>query len=72
MDISEAKRLKTLEAENARLKRIVAQQAMDMEALKELLSKKMENGFVHLQLLPSDCSTRLIPNKTCPKGKNLL
>ena len=40
MDISEAKRLKTLEAENARLKRIVAQQAMDMEALKELLSKK--------------------------------
>jgi putative transposase len=40
MDVSEARRLKMLEAENGRLKRIVAQQAMDMEALKELLSKK--------------------------------
>ena len=40
MDISEARRLKLLESENTRLKRIVAQQAMDMEALKELLSKK--------------------------------
>ena len=32
--------LKQLEAENARLKRIVAQQALDNEALKELLAKK--------------------------------
>ena len=40
MDICEAKRLKGLEADNARLKKIVAQQAMDIDALKELLSKK--------------------------------
>lgn len=40
MEISEAKRLRLLEAENARLKRIVAQQAMDIDALKELASKK--------------------------------
>ena len=40
MDISEAKRLKSLEHENISLKRIVAQQAMDIDALKELLSKK--------------------------------
>jgi len=40
MDISEAKRLKVLEGENTRLKRVVAQQAMDIDALKELLSKK--------------------------------
>ncbi len=40
MDVSEARRLKELEAENARLKRIVAQQALDNDALKELLSKK--------------------------------
>jgi putative transposase len=40
MEVSEARRLKLLESENARLKRIVAQQAMDIEALKELLSKK--------------------------------
>jgi putative transposase len=40
MEVSEAKRLRLLEAENARLKRIVAQQAMDIDALKELVSKK--------------------------------
>jgi putative transposase len=40
MEVSEARRLRLLESENARLKRIVAQQAMDIEALKELLSKK--------------------------------
>jgi len=40
MDISEAKRLKYLEHENISLKRIVARQAMDIDALKELLSKK--------------------------------
>jgi len=39
MDISEVKRLRQLEAENARLKKIVAQQALDIDALKELLSK---------------------------------
>lgn len=40
MDISEVKRLRQMEAENARLKKIVAQQALDIDALKELLSKK--------------------------------
>ena len=38
--MSEAKRLRTLEDENARLKRIVAQQAMEIDALKQVLSKK--------------------------------
>ena len=36
---SELKRLKALEEENRRLKKIVAQQAMDNDALRELLSK---------------------------------
>ncbi len=40
MDVSEARRLRELEAENARLKRIVAQQALDNDAMKELLRKK--------------------------------
>jgi putative transposase len=40
MEISEVRRLKELEAENARLRRIVAQQAMDNDALKELLRGK--------------------------------
>jgi len=34
---NELKRLKALEAENARLKRLVAEQALDNQALKELL-----------------------------------
>ncbi|MFO7881503.1 MAG: transposase [Kosmotogaceae bacterium] len=40
MNLSEVRRLKELEAENARLRGIVAQQAMDNDALKELLRGK--------------------------------
>ena len=40
MTLSELKRLKTLEEENARLKRIVAQQVLDIELLKEINAKK--------------------------------
>lgn len=36
MDVAEVKRLKALEKENARLKRIVADQALDISMLKEL------------------------------------
>jgi putative transposase len=36
MKASEAKGLKELEAENARLKRLVANQALDIDLLKEL------------------------------------
>jgi len=39
MDEAQLRRLKELEAENARLKKIVAQQALDMDALKDLLGK---------------------------------
>ena len=37
---SQAKRLKQLEPENARLKRLVAEQALATEALKEALAQK--------------------------------
>ncbi len=40
MDVSEAKRLKSLEAENAKLKRLLADAMLDNAALKDLLSKK--------------------------------
>lgn len=40
MDKAELKRLKELEQENVRLKKIVAQQALDNDALKELLGKE--------------------------------
>lgn len=40
MDVSEAKRLKALESENQRLKQMVADQALDIHALKEALRGK--------------------------------
>jgi len=40
MELSEVKRLKELEAENGRLKRIVADQALDIVMLKDVNSKK--------------------------------
>jgi putative transposase len=40
MGVKEAKRLKELEDENRRLKKIVADQALDVSALKEALHRK--------------------------------
>ena len=40
MDVSEARRLRGLEEENARLKRLVADQAVQIQILKEVNSKK--------------------------------
>ena len=40
MEIAEAKKLRDLERENGELKRMVAEQALDIRMLKELNSKK--------------------------------
>jgi len=40
LEVNEARRLRQLEEENSRLKKIVAQQALDIDALKVVLSKK--------------------------------
>ncbi|KSV61545.1 hypothetical protein N182_13285 [Sinorhizobium sp. GL2] len=40
MEVSDAKRLKVLEEENARLKRLLAEAMLDQAALKDLLSRK--------------------------------
>jgi len=40
MDVSEAKRLKQLEDENSKLKKLLAEQMLDVAAMRELLSKK--------------------------------
>ena len=40
MDVSEARRLKSLEYENAKLKRMLADAMLDNVALKDLLGKK--------------------------------
>jgi putative transposase len=40
LDVSEARRLKQLEGENARLKKLLADSMLDNAALKDLLAKK--------------------------------
>ena len=40
MEISDARKLKALEEENRKLKKLVADQALDAMVLKELLAKK--------------------------------
>ena len=41
MEVSEAKRLKALEDENAKLKKLLAEQMLDVAALRELLGKNV-------------------------------
>jgi putative transposase len=40
LQVSEARRLKTLEEENRQLKRLVAEQALNLQVVKDLLGKK--------------------------------
>ena len=40
LDVSDAKRLKALEDENAKLKKLLAESMLDASALRELLAKK--------------------------------
>lgn len=40
LEVSEARRLKSLEEENRKLKHIVAEQALDIRALKDVVAKK--------------------------------
>lgn len=40
LEVNEAKRLKELESENSRLKRLLAEKLLEVEAMKDVLSKK--------------------------------
>ncbi|MCD9260782.1 IS3 family transposase [Bradyrhizobium japonicum] len=59
MDVSEAKRLRALEEENGKLKKLLAEQMLDAAALRELLFKKMVGpaakraAIAHLQAVMS-------------------
>jgi putative transposase len=44
MSINEAQRLKDLEKENGRLKRLLAERVLEIDLLKELLEKKADTG----------------------------
>lgn len=41
MDVSEAKQLRNLAAENARLKKLLAERDLEVDALKQLVGKKL-------------------------------
>jgi putative transposase len=41
LELSDLKKMKEIEAENSRLKRIVADQALQIDAMKEVLQRKM-------------------------------
>ena len=45
MEASDTKRLRVLEAENAKLKRIVADRMLDMSAMKDLLGKRRSSQW---------------------------
>ena len=65
MDVSRAKRLKSLEDENARLKKLLAEQMLDAAALRELLSK---NGRARCSQACADCvnlSASAMPSRIC-------
>ncbi len=57
MDVSDARRLKTLEDENARLKKLAAEQMLDNAILKDVAAKKwwrpMRSG--RRWLMPARC-----------------
>ena len=40
MDVAEARKVKTLELENARLKKLVAERDLEIEVMKEIAAKK--------------------------------
>ena len=40
MEVNEAKRMKELESENAKLKMLLAEKLFEVEAMKDVLSKK--------------------------------
>jgi putative transposase len=46
MDVSEAKRLKSLEEENGKLKRLLADAMLDVSTLREMLGKKTSDAWV--------------------------
>lgn len=51
MTVSDAKRLKALEDENAKLKKLLAEHMLDAAAMKDLLSKKWQGLTKSVRLL---------------------
>ena len=63
MDVSDAKRLRSLEDENRKLKKLLAESMLDQAALKELLTK---NGRARRQARGCRSFTRRAPDERAP------
>ena len=69
MDVSEAERLKELEDEKAKLKKLLAKQMLDAVALRELLKKMAvpaakREGIAHLRAVMG-----FLERRACPLAK---
>ena len=63
LDVSEARRLKALEEENRKLKKLLAESMLDTAALKELLAK---NGKARRQARGCRSSLRCVGDERAP------
>jgi transposase-like protein len=61
MQPDQLKRLKALERENSRLKKLVAEQAMDIDVLKEVASKSGGSGAGESRILGAACLPVVAP-----------
>ena len=59
MELSEMQRLKALEDENRRLKQIVAEQTLDIQAMKAVNPATAESAFAKLTSNPTGVTTAL-------------
>jgi len=69
MKASEAKRLKELESENARLKKLVANQALDIDMLKELAEETSDPGPSPQGRWASAATVRCLPTTSLPRDR---
>ena len=70
MKASEAKRLKELEAENTRLKKLVANQALDIDMLKKLAEETSDPGPSPQSRWASAATVRGIATPRLPRGRH--
>lgn len=66
MAVPEAKRLKALEDENAKLKKLLAEQMLDMAAMKDLLSKNGDARVKREAIAPLKAHLGLSERRACP------
>ncbi len=62
LEVSEARRLKALEEENARLKKLLAESMLDTEALKAALNRKYGPSGTSARLCAPCCRRRRYPS----------